>query len=132
MLYFHLGPSDSSASFLYLFAESLVLEADLIHDSLDLTLQFIYAGQLAFLQLAGVQLADKVGKLFMRSLEPGLHLRHVKLFTHITISVCTGDDMNRISVSRLILWLFFISMNFGFRNFPSSNHFSYITKPFRS
>lgn len=101
--YLHLITFGPAAFFLYLFADPLVLGADLIHDPLDLTLQFIDMWQLAFLQLAGVQFSDKVGELFMRGMEPGLHLCHVKLVAHIAISACTGDDMNRINVSRLIL-----------------------------
>lgn len=89
--------------FRYLFAGPPVLDADLLHDPVDLMLQFIDAGQFAFLQLSGVQLPDKVGELFMRGLKPGVHLCHVKLEAHIVISACTGDDMNRVNVSRLTL-----------------------------
>ena len=89
--------------FRYLFADPPVLGADLLHDFLDLTLQFIKARQFAFLQLSGVQLPDKVGELFMRGLKPGVHLCHVKLAAHIAISAYTGDDMNRVNVSRLTL-----------------------------
>lgn len=131
-LYFHLRPFDPDMFFRYLFADPPVLGADLFHDFLDLTLQFIKARQIAFLQLPGVQLSDKTGGILMRDLKPGLHLCHVKLVAHIAISVCTEDDMNRIIVSRLILWLFLISINLGFRDLLSSNHFSYITNPFMS
>lgn len=102
-LYFHLRPFDPDMFFRYLFADPPVLDADLLHDPVDLTLQFIDAGQFAFLQLSGVQLPDKVGELFMRGLKPGVHLCHVKLAAHIAISAYTGDDMNRVNVSRLTL-----------------------------